>query len=1039
MNERKSFPEYVERGGEQVLRHPFRHERALLRGFVARGDRERLASLCDRWITAPTGGAVRARPLGDRVLLTFTTIPRIASTDARDASFGACAETDVAFWFPLTLESAGAERVAWLIPYIFVDNPYAIATGRELYGFPKAQASFVIPASPSDGGDYAVDAMALAHHHPSSLAAPRRLFEVVDRGAQSGLVDALRGRAETLAAIHGLFGGDAPRALFDGARGEVPIVFLRQLRDIADPSRAAFQEIVVAPARVLDRHGGGVIPRAHELVTRDCDSHPIAADLGLRAGANRVDASFWTEFDFLMDRGETLFRADHRASPVFVPARPKKQKIAVLGGGISALSAVCAITSQPDWQDRYDITVYQMGFRLGGKGASGRNPDVADRIEEHGLHIWFGFYENAFRLMREVYAECARPEGAPLASIFDAFKPQSLVVLQEPVGDAWRSWAFEFPTNDALPGDGADLTSPREWVKSLAAAVRMLAERALKDGLGGDADAKSAAALLLVQLAFTSAAALVNLSDRAAQGADAAGSLSALREVKDRLFAQIEREIEARDDTRRIWIALDFALTLLLGIHRDDVLARGFEALDDEEWMEWLARHGASPLTLRSAPVRAVYDLAFAYEEGDIDRPNFAAGTTLQGVLRMLFAYKGAFMWKMQAGMGDTVFTPIYEVLKRRGVKFEFFHKIENLGLSADGTTIDSIRVARQATLESGNYDPLVTVKGLGCWPDRPNYDQLVEGEELRARGIDLESGYSPWEPVGRFEMKRGEDFDQVILGIPVGALRSICAELVEKKPAWRAMVDNVKTVCTLAFQLWTTPDREGLGFQDLGQSGQGPIMGAFVEPIDTWADMTHLVDKESWPEAHRPGHIAYFCGPLGTPAHYPPLADHAFPERERARVRGMIEGFVDNDLRHLWPKATTADGAFDRNALVDLHNREGRARFDGQFWKANVEGTDRYVLSLKGTTKYRLRAGESGVANLFLAGDWVRTGFSCGCIEASVMSGLQCARALTGKPITIAGEWQPEARPAREVGTIERLIRGLAGAVSDPHAATTR
>ena len=25
---------------------------------------------------------------------------------------------------------------------------------------------------------------------------------------------------------------------------------------------------------------------------------------------------------------------------------------------------------------------------------------VADRIEEHGLHLWMGFYENAFRLMR---------------------------------------------------------------------------------------------------------------------------------------------------------------------------------------------------------------------------------------------------------------------------------------------------------------------------------------------------------------------------------------------------------------------------------------------------------------------------------------------------------------------------------------------------------------------------------------------------------------------------------------------------------------
>ena len=48
------------------------------------------------------------------------------------------------------------------------------------------------------------------------------------------------------------------------------------------------------------------------------------------------------------------------------------QKIAVLGGGIGSLSAVLEITSAPDWKEKYDITVYQMGWRLGGKGASGR-------------------------------------------------------------------------------------------------------------------------------------------------------------------------------------------------------------------------------------------------------------------------------------------------------------------------------------------------------------------------------------------------------------------------------------------------------------------------------------------------------------------------------------------------------------------------------------------------------------------------------------------------------------------------------------------
>ena len=64
--------------------------------------------------------------------------------------------------------------------------------------------------------------------------------------------------------------------------------------------------------------------------------------------------------------------------------------------------------SEPGWQGELaSITVYQRGWRLGGKGASSRGPN--GRIEEHGLHLWLGYYENSFRLLRECYAELDRP------------------------------------------------------------------------------------------------------------------------------------------------------------------------------------------------------------------------------------------------------------------------------------------------------------------------------------------------------------------------------------------------------------------------------------------------------------------------------------------------------------------------------------------------------------------------------------------------------------------------------------------------------
>ena len=73
---------------------------------------------------------------------------------------------------------------------------------------------------------------------------------------------------------------------------------------------------------------------------------------------------------------------------------------------MAGLSAAWRL-SEPGWRDRFDsITVYQRGWRLGGKGASSRGPN--GRIEEHGLHIWLGSYENAFGMLRECYAELDR-------------------------------------------------------------------------------------------------------------------------------------------------------------------------------------------------------------------------------------------------------------------------------------------------------------------------------------------------------------------------------------------------------------------------------------------------------------------------------------------------------------------------------------------------------------------------------------------------------------------------------------------------------
>ncbi len=738
------------------------------------------------------------------------------------------------------------------------------------------------------------------------------------------------------------------------------------------------------------------------------------------------------------------------------------KKIAILGGGVGAMTAAWGLTSRPGWQDEFEITVYQTGWRLGGKGASGRNRERGERIEEHGLHIWMGFYDNAFRTMRECYRELGRPPGAPLATVDEAFRPHSLAVLCEFVGGRWIEWSIEMPVNSGVPGEGGALPTPWEYVQML---IQWLlqglvgrrheeeVEKILSRFLGAAPAPPGASAVDFVRENAASKAAPpgddyrggllawliehLHLAHRQAsataappESAGREGLIAALEAFLGRLAGGVEGVLEKDDGLRRLFLLADLAIAAVKGILRDGVLEKGFGAIDDFDFRAWLAKNGASPATLASAPIREIYDLCFAYENGDLARPNMAAGTAVQVALRIAFTYKGAVMYKMAAGMGDAVFAPLYEGLMQRGVKFAFFHTVEKLTPSPDGRSIAAIRVARQVDLAPGvpEYQPLRDVRGLPCWPSEPDYDQLAQGEELRRRRIDLESRWSGWAPVEVRDLRAGADFDLVVLGISLGALPEICADLVAGNAGWRGLVENVGSVQTQAVQLWLRPDAAALGCAE-----GGVVAGTYAEPLDTWADMSELLPREDWP-ADGPKTILYLCGPKSG-GDGPPPSVTSYPAEEKERVLQTAKTWLESAAGPILPKATTAENpagldwallyqssaspSEQASGSAERDNEAvGRAALAEQYTRANIDPSERYVLSLAGSAKHRLRAGGSGFENLYLAGDWVDTPLNAGCVEAAAMAGLAASHAIAGGTQEIIG-WDPDetapVRPSKE------------------------
>lgn len=721
----------------------------------------------------------------------------------------------------------------------------------------------------------------------------------------------------------------------------------------------------------------------------------------------------------------------------------KPIEVAIIGGGCAGISTAFELT-RPEHQGKYHVTVYQLGWRLGGKGASGRGP--ADRIEEHGLHVWQGFYENAFRLLRECYKELNRdPKKYRFADWRDAFLPEAFVGLTErPRGDAWQNWIGCFPSTPGLPGDPFTDHNPFSVTNYLvrtaqllqtllvAAQIHQNSASATQDKSGkknasshGGADTpftplpteeiQAVIARLLKHGLFVTMTGLIEavgvletvFKARALHPDNII--LPLLEVIASSARQQLHALVANDDEVRRLWEIVDLSMAFLRGAIRFGLASdpRGFDAINDYETREWLRMNGASERSLNSAFMQGLYDLALAYEDGDFQRPRFAAGQGMRGVLRMFFTYRGSIFWKMRAGMGDVVFAPFYEVLKKRGVSFQFFHRLKNVKLVAhenlapgERPYVEALEFSVQAQVKDNReYQPLIDVRGLPCWPAQPDYAQLVDGERLKQEGWNFESFWDRRKASTK-TLQVTRDFDVVVLSIGIGAVPYVCKEILAQDVRWQKMVTHVKTVATQAFQVWLNE-----GYETLGWPHQQMCVAGFVHPFDTWADMRHLAPEESWPT--RPRAIAYFCSALPEPPNSLGLADQEYLTRCQETVRQNAIQFLNRDMQHFWPHAVRQSGEFRWELLLDPAEQQspapstqfGVSRFNSQFWTANVNPSDRYVLALPGSMKYRISPLDNTYDNLTIAGDWTDCGFTSGCVEAAVMSGRLAAHAIAHAP----------------------------------------
>jgi uncharacterized protein with NAD-binding domain and iron-sulfur cluster len=739
------------------------------------------------------------------------------------------------------------------------------------------------------------------------------------------------------------------------------------------------------------------------------------------------------------------------------PAKPgPKRRIVVLGGGLASLAAAYELTSYEGWRDRYEVTLYQIGWRLGGKTSNGYGP--ADRIQERGIHIFQGWYENAFRMVQDAYAYMEKHElapGSPFPKWSDAFVPDDATLFTEfdRGRGVWTNWPVLFPYNDKLPG----VEGPPPLADILREAVGLLAELAL--GSPYQSNAGCLAKLLspvVIELFFTPpwektapdwwkhASSMADETHASVerrelrwlrQAAELLGGMkakptvqlgpfevSALRVATElfaafvgllRLAAPVDTAAENR--LEHIVVLAEFGLANLRGVLADVYDEKthqfDFHLINRHDYRDWLLQHGLPPALAESAPVRFIYCGAFhnLYAGGP---GKLAADMGVRSLLASI-TYRGSLVWKLVAGTGGSLTAPLYKMLAHRGVRFEFFRDVEEIHWSP-GDEIESITVGVQAELAAGRseYSPLKKVKGLDGWPAEPRYEQLdpEQARRLEQERIDLESPWSQWKAVRAQVLRRGVHFDDIILGIPVGATAKICAGIVEKQHAWRRMVEEVRTTPTLGVQIWLRPTLSELGMQlaKWGMPpGDEPNSVIYADLLYSWTGMGLVLPFEGWSADDVPGQLSYYCGTWPIEGPLPPPSDHGFPARERQRLIDYTRKWLGENMGWFWPNAIKPGQKFDFSLLVDPSdpgNERGCSddeRFRSQWFVANIEPTNHYTLAWPDTDRFRLRADQSGYKNLYLCGDWTNFGLNIGHVEGAVTSGLlaaQCALRAQGQ-----------------------------------------
>lgn len=317
-------PPFIDYPGNILLDHPIEEKNTQIYSFVVTGNMTAMQQTVDQRLNFMTDRPdTKYIVASDKIMFSFTYSANGHSL-ASDIKMGYASEKALlAFIILAECKRDGdeweAERLYLFAPFTFVDNPLSMAVGRETYGFPKSIGIFDMPADHKDAYNFSLSALAFKNFNPEERAYMQPLIninkQIVETEEEEEALDDSLAMWKRVAAQMKPTSDEFHKGIkfyMQEAKDlwnlEVPLVFLRQFRDIADSKLACYQAIMEVNGKIKKFNGASIYTSKYTVTFNDVATYPICSALGIPF-ISEADWSFRVNIDLTFGTGVEVYRS----------------------------------------------------------------------------------------------------------------------------------------------------------------------------------------------------------------------------------------------------------------------------------------------------------------------------------------------------------------------------------------------------------------------------------------------------------------------------------------------------------------------------------------------------------------------------------------------------------------------------------------------------------------------------------------------------------------------------------------------------------